>query len=152
MLAGLMLGAGMVGAWLGALEPAPEMPLAYLEVTGTPGQAFRGIIQTNGRARDVGGTVPADFPLGNGTGRPNDPASQTETLDLALALLESAPAPRTTVQSPLRWSDNPDWKLDYSNAARMSAEEIAVKRAEFDSQKAIATALREAEGLNRKKA
>lgn len=93
----------------------------------------------------------SDFPLGNGAGRPRDPKSQAETLELALAVLETAPAPRTTVQSPLRWSADPGWKLDYSNAARMTAEEIAAKRAEFDAQKAIATGLREAQGLNRKK-
>jgi hypothetical protein len=43
-----------------------EMPAARLEVTGTPGQAFRGVIQTNGQAREVGGTVPATFALGEG--------------------------------------------------------------------------------------
>src|SRR5438105_1439027 len=67
----------------------------------------------------------SDFPLGNPAGRPNDPASQAFTLELALRVLETAPGPRTTVQSPLRWSDNPDWKLDYSNIARLSPEEIA---------------------------
>lgn len=65
-MTGLALGAGMIGAWLGALEPAPPMPPAHLEITGTPGQAFRGVILTNGLGRDVGGTVPAVFPLGNG--------------------------------------------------------------------------------------
>src|SRR3981081_80500 len=67
----------------------------------------------------------SDFPLGNPAGRPNDPESQAFTLKLALRLLETAPGPRTTVQSPLRWSDNPDWKLDFSNIARLSPEEIA---------------------------
>ena len=55
----------------------------------------------------------SDFPLGNPAGRPHDPESQAFTLELALRVLETAPAPRTTVQSPLRWSDDPDWKLDY---------------------------------------
>jgi hypothetical protein len=84
----------------------------------------------------------SDFPLGNPTGRPHDPASQAFTLELALRVLESAPAPRTTVQSPLRWSANPDWKLDYSNIERLSAEEIARRRAEFDRQKEIAKTIR----------
>jgi hypothetical protein len=66
LMAGLVLGAGMAGAWLGALEPDPAMPTAHLEVTGTPGQAFRGVIQAGGQARDVGGTVPATYPLGSG--------------------------------------------------------------------------------------
>jgi len=85
----------------------------------------------------------SDFPLGNAAGKPNDPGSQALTLDLALRLLESAPAPRTTVQSPLAWSDNPDWKLDYCNIDRLSPDEIARRRSEFDQQKQIAKALRE---------
>ena len=80
----------------------------------------------------------SDFPLGNPAGRPSDPESQAFTLDLALRLLEAAPASRTTVQSPLRWSRNPDWKLDFSNIDRLSPEEIARRRAEFDRQKEIA--------------
>ena len=47
----------------------------------------------------------SDFPLGNAAGRPHDVASQDATLDSRCALLETAPAARTTVQSPLRWSD-----------------------------------------------
>jgi D-proline reductase (dithiol) PrdB len=85
----------------------------------------------------------SDFPLGNAAGRPFDPASQAFTIDLALRILETAPAPRTTVQSPLLWSDNPDWKLDYCNVERLSSEEIAKRRAEFVEQKAVARGLRE---------
>jgi hypothetical protein len=86
----------------------------------------------------------SDFPLGNPAGRPNDPDSQDFTLDLALRVLESAPAPRTTVQSPLRWRDDPSWKLDFSNIARLSPEEVARRRAEFDRQKEIAKRVRAA--------
>jgi hypothetical protein len=86
----------------------------------------------------------SDFPLGNGAGKPGDAASQAATLELALALLEAAPAARTTVQSPQVWSADPGWKLDYSNIARMAPEEIARRRAEFDRQKAIARSVREA--------
>jgi len=85
----------------------------------------------------------SDFPLGNAAGRPHDRASQAATLDLALSVLERAPAPRTTVQSPLVWSESPDWKLDYCNIDRLSAEEIRQRRAEFDRQKTIARAVRE---------
>jgi hypothetical protein len=85
----------------------------------------------------------SDFPLGNPAGRPHDPGSQTFTLDLALKVLELAPESLTAVQSPLRWSDNPDWKLDFSNIARLSPEEIARRRAEFDRQKEIAKTVRE---------
>src|ERR1051326_3631621 len=85
----------------------------------------------------------SDFPLGNPAGRPHDPNSQATTLELALRVLETAPSPRTTVQSPLRWSDDPDWKLDYSNIARLSPEEIARRRAEFDRGKEVAKQVRE---------
>jgi hypothetical protein len=88
----------------------------------------------------------SDFPLGNAAGRPNDRVSQELTLELALQVLGRAPAPRTTVQSPLRWSDNPDWKLDYSNIDRLSPEEIARRRAEFDRQKDVARTLRKEAG------
>ena len=85
----------------------------------------------------------SDFPLGNAAGRPQDPPSRAFTLELALRALEAAPAARTTVQSPLRWSPDPSWKLDYSNIARLSAEEIQHLRADFDRQKEIARSLRE---------
>ena len=84
----------------------------------------------------------SDFPLGNPSGRPHDPESQTFTVDLSLNVLESTIISRTTVQSPLRWSDDPDWKLDYSNVARLSSEELARRRAEFDRQKEIAKSVR----------
>ena len=86
----------------------------------------------------------SDFPLGNAAGRPHDPASQAFTLDLALKLLKTAPTARTTVQSPLRWSDDADWKLDYCNIDRLTREEIERRRAEFDAGKAQAMRLREA--------
>lgn len=85
----------------------------------------------------------SDFPLGNAAGRPNDRASQAATLDLALHLLESARAPRTTVQSPLAWGERAQWKLDYCNAERLTPAEIARLRAEFDRQKDIARSVRE---------
>src|SRR5699024_6014034 len=39
----------------------------------------------------------SDFPLGNAAGKPHDTVSQEQTLELGLALLEHAFAPRTTV-------------------------------------------------------
>jgi len=89
----------------------------------------------------------SDFPLGNAAGRPKDPDSQYFTLELALRLLETAPGPRTTVQSPLKWSESPDWKLDYSNIERLTPEEIARRRAEFDRVKAVAKDKRKEAGL-----
>jgi glycine/betaine/sarcosine/D-proline reductase family selenoprotein B len=86
----------------------------------------------------------SDFPLGNSAGKPHDPASQAATLELALRVLESAPAGRTTVQSPQRWAEDSSWKLDYSNIERLSPDEIARRRAEFDREKEKARAIREA--------
>lgn len=83
-----------------------------------------------------------DFPLGNSAGKPHDAASQDLTLELALRVLESAPAARTTVQSPLRWSEDASWKRDYNNIEQMSPEELARRRRDFDTQKAIATNIR----------
>ena len=84
----------------------------------------------------------SDFPLGNAAGRPNDKASQAFTLELALRLLEDATAPRTTVQSPLVWNGRPDWKLDYSNVARLTSAEIAQRRVAFDAGKLQANLIR----------
>ena len=94
----------------------------------------------------------SDFPLGNGAGRPKDPESQTITLDIALKVIETAPAPRTTVQSPLVWNARPDWKLDYCNIERLSPEEIRQRRADFDKSKSQAKDLREEAGLTRSNA
>jgi D-proline reductase (dithiol) PrdB len=85
----------------------------------------------------------SDFPLGNSAGKPHDPDSQAFTLELALRVLESAPAPQTTVQSPLRWSADASWKRDYNNVAQMEPEELARRRREFDAQKEIARAVRD---------
>ena len=88
----------------------------------------------------------SDFPLGNPTGRPFDKESQYATLALAMRVLESAVAPNTTVQNPLRWSDDPSWKLDISNVDRLSPEEIARRRAQFAEAKAIAKDMRDKDG------
>jgi hypothetical protein len=80
----------------------------------------------------------SDFPLGNAAGKPFDVASQRQTFELALRLLESAPGACTTMQSPLRWSDDPAWKRDFSNIDQISPAELAKRRQAFDEQKAIA--------------
>ena len=85
-----------------------------------------------------------DLPLGNAAGLPHDADSQNLAAKLAVDLLAEATAPRTTRPSPLVWSGAPDWKKDYSNAALLSAEEIAERRAEFDRVKAAAAAIKSA--------
>lgn len=84
----------------------------------------------------------SDFPLGNSTGKPNDPESQRQTLALALELFESASEARTTVASPQKWSDDDAWKLDFMNVATMPAEKIEQLKAEFTEQKRVASALK----------
>jgi hypothetical protein len=84
----------------------------------------------------------SDFPLGNAAARPNDAASQDLNIELALRLFESAPAPRTTVQSPLRWSSDPVWKLDYSNLEKISSQEIMRLREEAEQARITARELR----------
>lgn len=118
----------------------------YLEKSGIPTVIM-------GSAKDIveHAGVPrflfSDFPLGNSAGRPNDVASQAFTLNLALQVLETAPAPRTTVQSPLRWAEDASWKLDYNNVERLTPEELAKRRAAFDEVKNVAKGRRAAAGL-----
>ena len=85
----------------------------------------------------------SDFPLGNSAGKPFDVESQAATLDLALRLLESAPAPRTTVQSPQRWSDDAAWKLDFNDLSKLTPEALAERRREFEVVKSVAKSKRE---------
>lgn len=61
-----------------------------------------------------------DFPLGNPCGAPYDVAMQSAIVEMALELLESAKAPRTTVQTPFRWH-NDDWRRDFM---RVDGEDI----------------------------
>jgi D-proline reductase (dithiol) PrdB len=85
----------------------------------------------------------SDFPLGNSAGRPLDAESQAQTLELALRVLESAPAARTTVQSPQRWNGAAAWKRDYLDLTKLSPDSIAERRKEFDEVKTIARTKRE---------
>jgi hypothetical protein len=82
----------------------------------------------------------SDFPLGNAAGKPHDDASQAATLDLALQLLERAPAARTTLQSPQRWSDDPAWKQDFCNIDRLAPDDRARLKAQHEEHRAIARA------------
>ena len=80
----------------------------------------------------------SDFPLGNSAGKPHDITSQDRTLELALHLLETAPGPQTTMQSPIRWDDDGKWKLDYLNLEQIGEVELRRRREEFDRQKELA--------------
>jgi len=93
-----------------------------------------------------------NFPLGNGAGLPNDPQAQRHIASLALDLLAKADKPRTTEQSPYRWSGAGDWQRDYSNVAILSKAEIASRRAEFDRVKEDAKRVREIDLKRRREA
>ena len=60
-------------------------------------------------------------------------------------MLEAAPGPRTTVQSPQRWATDASWKLDYSHVDRIAPEELERLRQEFARQKQIAQQVRQRE-------
>jgi hypothetical protein len=104
----------------------------YLEAAGIPTViigAAKDIVEYCGVPRFVFN----DFPLGNAAARPGDPQSQHIIFNLALDVLEFAPGPRTTVQSALRWSGDPRWKLDYMNIERLAKHEIDTLRAEAET-------------------
>jgi hypothetical protein len=109
----------------------------YLEAAGIPTVimgAAKDIVEYCGVPR----LLFSDFPLGNAAALPDNIESQDSNFELALRLLEGAPGPRTTVQSPLVWASDPSWKLDYSNLERLTAEEIV--RLRDDAEKARITA------------
>ncbi len=81
----------------------------HLEANGIPTVVFgcaRDIVEHCGVPRFVF----SDFPLGNPTGRPFDPAMQREVVSLGLALLTTATGPGTTVVNPHEWSPDQSWK------------------------------------------
>ena len=92
----------------------------------------RDIVESAGVARFLF----SDFPLGNSCGKPGDREMQAAIAGIALDLLQSAPAPRTTVQTPFRWADDAAWKRDFYRLD-LTPEQIARAREEFDGQKAI---------------
>ncbi|HET8997862.1 MAG TPA: hypothetical protein VFN42_14430 [Acetobacteraceae bacterium] len=67
----------------------------------------------------------SDFPLGNPCGHPWNPAMQTETLRLALQLLETATGPRTTLRSPFAWkAEDPGWRERYNRIRPEDREKL----------------------------
>jgi D-proline reductase (dithiol) PrdB len=93
----------------------------YLEANGLPtvviGSA-RDIVEHCGVARFLF----SDFPLGNPMGHPWNTEMQSQTLSLALGMLESATAPRTTVRSPFEWGGDPGWRERYNRVSDDPAE------------------------------
>jgi hypothetical protein len=81
----------------------------HLEANGIPTVVFaaaRDIVEHCGVAR----LVHSDFPLGNPCGEPHNAEQQREILEIGFKLLERAFLPRTTVQTPFRWTKGDSWK------------------------------------------
>ncbi len=107
----------------------------HLEAAGIPTVVLgcaKDIVESAGVARFVF----SDFPLGNSCGKPSDVATQRTILSMALDALDSARAPRTTVQTPFRWAEDAAWKRDFYRLD-MTPEQIAKARSEMDNQKAV---------------
>ncbi len=85
----------------------------------------------------------SDFPLGNAAGKPQDWDSQQATLALAIDVLENASAPRTTITSAQQWRADESWKDDFYSIEKLSAQELAERRAEFDRIKSQAKEVKE---------
>lgn len=110
----------------------------YLERAGLPtvivGSA-RDIVEHCGVPRFVF----TDFPLGNPCGHPWRPDMQRAIVAQALELLERAGGPRTTVQAPFAWKDDPGWRARYGRvdpAARELLEQAGRERRERQAQAA----------------
>ncbi len=77
-----------------------------------------------------------DFPLGNPIGKPGDVEMQRSVVKLALDMVPSTIAARTTVQSPARWGSD-DWRanfmrVDDSNRELLAATGAARKKEQAD--------------------
>lgn len=83
-----------------------------------------------GSARDIVEEcgVPGFFSLislGNPCGKPRDLLMQSQLLDMALELFESASLPRTTVQTPFNWDTN-EWRENYMAVREGDLEALAL--------------------------
>lgn len=84
----------------------------HLEANGIPTVVIgsgRDIVEQCGVSRFVF----TDFPLGNPCGKPYDPIMQSQIIEVAFDLLETARYPRTTIQAPFQWSDSNEWRSSY---------------------------------------
>jgi len=81
----------------------------YLEENGIPTVVIgvaRDIVESCGVPRFLF----VDFPLGSPCGEPRNVGQQREIFEMALALLESARAPRSTREAGYAWSKGEGWK------------------------------------------
>lgn len=110
----------------------------HLEAAGIP-TVLLGCAKDIVESAGVGRFLFSDFPLGNSCGKPFEVETQRTILAMALDLLDSARAPRTTVQTPFRWAEDAAWKRDFYRLD-MTPEQMERARSEMDNQKAVLAA------------
>ena len=99
----------------------------HLEANGIPTAVIgsaRDIVEECGVARFLF----SDFPLGNPCGKPYDVEMQRAIVGMALDLVESARLPRTTVQTPFRWSDDETLEAELRARRRRARRGAAPRR------------------------
>lgn len=79
-----------------------------------------------------------DFPLGNPVGHPYRRDMQKEIVRLALGVLASATAPRTTILAPFAWKDDPGWRERYNRIRPEDRERLLALGEERRRQRAKA--------------
>ena len=77
-----------------------------------------------------------DFPLGNPCGHPWARDMQRAIVAQALDLLETAVAPRTTVQAPFAWKEDPGWRARYNRVVPEDWDRLAALGVERRRQRA----------------
>lgn len=98
-----------------------------LEENGLPTVVIanaRDIVEHCGVAR----LVFTDFPLGNPCGPPWEAETQRAIVTMALELLETATAPRTTVEAPFAWPGGEDWKAKIFTKEQPFLDQEATER------------------------
>jgi D-proline reductase (dithiol) PrdB len=110
----------------------------HLEAEGIPTVilgAAKDIVETVGVPRFAF----SDVPLGNSAGLPHDAESQQTALEYAFKVLEVAPGPRTTVQTPIVWPGDPHaWKRENMNLSGLDPDQARKAREAFQDQKRLA--------------
>ena len=110
----------------------------HLEAEGIPTVilgAAKDIVETVGVPRFAF----SDVPRGSSAGLPHDVESQRTALEVALTVLEVAPGPRTTLQTPVVWPGDPHgWKRDLMNLSGLDSEKAEKAREAFQEQKRLA--------------
>ena len=87
-----------------------------------------------------------NYPLGNQTGRPNDPEGQRAVVRDVLKLAESVREPGTIVDLPSQWPD-PGWEAATIAQYRMEAHVVLDQRTRGEYRDGVNVALKECKGV-----